>query len=45
MQDNALSVTTEDDSFDDSGAIKAVMVNTNQASCLPNLITGFESLA
>jgi hypothetical protein len=30
VQDNALSVTIEDTSFDDSGAIKTVMVNTNQ---------------
>lgn len=30
VQDNALSVTTEDSFFDDSGAIKTVMVNTNQ---------------
>ncbi|CAK8532670.1 unnamed protein product [Lathyrus sativus] len=30
VQDNALSVRTEDSYFDDSGAIKTVMVNTNQ---------------
>lgn len=41
MEDNALSVTTEDNSFDDSGAIKTVMVNTNQASLLLNLICRF----
>jgi hypothetical protein len=41
VQHNALSVTTEDSSFDDSGAIKTVMVNTNQVSCLRILICGF----
>ncbi|KAI5415358.1 conserved oligomeric Golgi complex subunit 3 [Lathyrus oleraceus] len=30
VKDNALSVTIEDSFFDDSGAIKTVMVNTNQ---------------
>ncbi|KAL5149294.1 Conserved oligomeric Golgi complex subunit 3 [Glycine soja] len=30
VQDNALSVKTKDSSFDDSGAIETVMVNTNQ---------------
>jgi len=36
-----LSVTIEDTSFDDSGAIKTVMVNTNQVSILHNLISRF----
>lgn len=30
VQENTLSVKTEDNCFDDSGAIQAVMVNTNQ---------------
>ncbi|KOM33315.1 hypothetical protein LR48_Vigan01g287100 [Vigna angularis] len=37
VQHNAFSVKTKDSSFDDSGAIETVMVNTNQASCLRNL--------
>lgn len=39
-----MSVTIEDTSFDDSGAIKTVMVNTNQVSILHNLISGFSML-
>ncbi|CAJ1940598.1 unnamed protein product [Sphenostylis stenocarpa] len=37
VQENALSVKAKDSSFDDSGSIETVMVNTNQASRLFNL--------
>lgn len=44
MQDNSLSVKTKDSSFDDSGAIEAVMVNTNQVGTLSSDFSGFNSL-